>query len=1731
MPAKNPWQHDVIQLNNKGLDLIHPIEQVDAEHYSRMEDVKSLQEGTITPRPGTSLINSSALNGGTPDEVHSIKNLIDSETASSILIVGSHRSGSALGALWSGTTSFTERDTGFGILPFSMLAWHPRLDQATWIYVSDDTQTRRINVAGTDVKVGIPRPNRHGTNSEYVSIITPVITAVTPTSIYDNSDGSNDTQAQADWFSDASADYTITGNQETILAQKLTQVGEGGAAVDTVELSLFTAGVADTTQTAAAVHKFSSTLDLKSNFSDNSRVEAFVKLSNLASINFVRFTFSMETALTITDVRDNGSGLTQVTAGTHGYSTGDAVGITGGTEGSGTDLNGYYFITVASTTVFTLDGSTFSGASSGGSVVNYSKNAFYSDITPAMLSTSGDLSEDVLTKEQQAASDVDRLRAEYERYKQFLEDLNIKSARELLEKWAKNDEAGFEDFLENYQGDLASNIASDEWFVFSRPKTSFFRSGSNSTKNWSNITGMAIGAQYNDNAAAGAFPIGDRISFAEITMVTSESELNSKLGGQPYDWRYTYYESKTGVESNPSPIMPEGIDIVQQIVTLTLTGISTAICDKLRVYRRGGVTLNWNLVDTINNPGATTTTYVDGKSDLDVLSNRILSTDNYPPLPIPVEVTQLLKFSERFSSSTWVKSGITVKPNVKRAPNGAETADLLTETGNAGAITETLLTSARDASDTTVYTTASIAPSADNLVLIVVTCADFGFTQTRDIDSVTGAGMTWVKVLEKDYHSAAVPKVAIAVFRAMSSSPGSGALTITIDGTASEASWIVTEYDNVDLGGTNGSAAVVQSVANSTDAADNLTVTLASFGSTDNATYGAFGYDSPATFTQGTGFTLSGGETSGDISTGVEFRNDNDTSVDITGSAGSDFMGGIAIEIKRGGGNGDINQTVTTTTGETYFSIYVKAKSITGSGPHIKLFNTISSSDTDTSITLATPNYDRDEGQLGVWERFVITCNSSTTDIGLKIINTGDTIWVWGAQLEEWDAASGFLEPARHVPDLRDISAKETTTTRQLIAGGINIDSGLEGVFALDQFQTSAQVDDTNNTILAILEDGGPPQIQWGPYQGSIIFGIRGYKGSNLVDSGSIYWCKPGQPDHWSPFNQLPITHGGAPLQNGFLYNTHSYVFSRENLYRIDPDPTGRGQFVSWPTPTGMGLRFRWALAVGPKIWFLAKDGIYETTGGPARSITTASMIRPMFEGQTINGISGVDMAGAAEDEMRLEWHAPYLYFMYKNLAGNRAVIRWHHEFGRWEHFTYADAMRMAYSKEDDKVLLYGDNVGQILQSGGTFDDHGTAVDGSFRTGALDQGQPAKQKVYGDIYVEALIPTGETVVVTAFLNDELTSESTQNLAGTNARKRFKITLGKDKIARSISLNFTGINSTGSVACAIHEIGIAYQIDQEAELLWDSYFEDDGSLEDKWITGLYLECDTGGVNKAVAVFVDGVEISSQGSPFTINTSGMKPVKLSFTDPVRGVSMRFTSILVAAKLRDYRWLWEKQPIILQDPFAWDNLGSNLEKYVKGFTIDADTSNQAVTLKLLTNGDESTNALGSDTFVFTHNGRQQSQFAFDDSGANQVLAEVVRLSQTSSNPLQVFNLSWIFDTEPPHKKRWNTQERSFNLPGWGHLRDGYFAIRSAANVTLTVTIDGIAQSSITISNTSSKRVKKYVQFPAYKGKVFQFTMTSTSDFKIYNEDTNINVKAWNSSVGYKQFQLPFEGGTTNP
>jgi hypothetical protein len=141
------------------------------------------------------------------------------------------------------------------------------------------------------------------------------------------------------------------------------------------------------------------------------------------------------------------------------------------------------------------------------------------------------------------------------------------------------------------------------------------------------------------------------------------------------------------------------------------------------------------------------------------------------------------------------------------------------------------------------------------------------------------------------------------VFRALGASPSSGTIAIDFGGqNQTDVVWVLDQLSGIDTSGTNGSGAAVQSVSNTdeTGTATSLTVTLAAFGSANNATFGAFSNTvTGSTVTAGSGFTISGNVASGtNIRGTTEFRNDNDTTVDMSWSASSDQFGGIGIEVK-----------------------------------------------------------------------------------------------------------------------------------------------------------------------------------------------------------------------------------------------------------------------------------------------------------------------------------------------------------------------------------------------------------------------------------------------------------------------------------------------------------------------------------------------------------------------------------------------------------------------------------------------------------------------------------------------------------------------------------------------------------------------------------------------------------------------------------------------------------------
>lgn len=213
--------------------------------------------------------------------------------------------------------------------------------------------------------------------------------------------------------------------------------------------------------------------------------------------------------------------------------------------------------------------------------------------------------------------------------------------------------------------------------------------------------------------------------------------------------------------------------------------------------------------------------------------------------------------------------------------------------------TRSLLTASKSSTDAASYATASVSPPSNEMITALV--HNRKASGTADLPSLSGNGLTWEEVGTVLFHSNGAR---LTLFRAMGASPSAGAVTIDFSGnTQTRCDWIVESHAGVETSGAHGAAAVVQSATNTVSAGTTLAVTLASFGSASNATYGGVAINDNIAISEGSGFT----ETSDDGSAGpaarlqAQWRADNDTSVDWSWATNANG-GAIAIEIKAAGG-------------------------------------------------------------------------------------------------------------------------------------------------------------------------------------------------------------------------------------------------------------------------------------------------------------------------------------------------------------------------------------------------------------------------------------------------------------------------------------------------------------------------------------------------------------------------------------------------------------------------------------------------------------------------------------------------------------------------------------------------------------------------------------------------------------------------------------------------------------
>lgn len=456
----------------------------------------------------------------------------------------------------------------------------------------------------------------------------------------------------------------------------------------------------------------------------------------------------------------------------------------------------------------------------------------------------------------------------------------------------------------------------------------------------------------------------------------------------------------------------------------------------------------------------------------------------------------------------------------------------------------------------------------------------------------------------------------------------------------------------------------------------------------------------------------------------------------------------------------------------------------------------------------------------------------------------------------------------------------------------------------IDNDQPVTSVDENGTTLYA-----QPLPSLWGPIQ-DLILGC-----GDINRAGHLYWCKTGQPGSWPANNNVEVCDPSEELMAGFVFNGQSYVFSRAKLYSLLINLTSAGKVTPQPTSCTHGLISRTAFCLGyDAVYFVSSDGIYRTQGGQEENITD-DILRPLFYNESKNGYDPI--AFNSPDAIRIFAWNNDVWFIYRDINGINRTLIYSATMKYWRFYSFFNQIACGNPEVDNSnntsKLLLGERIGGLVFSHEGVSDNGNNISPLVRTGALDQGFPRNNKLYGDFFLKADRQNTD-IVVGFLLDDETRVLANQTLATGVGYQQYIldpfISSGDfgnpdPEVGRNISIEISWSSATN--APKILHGGPSYvlqpEITQQRATEWDSQ----GRLTDKYVKGVYLECDTGGVTKTVDIQADGVTQAT----ISVNANGRKSLQFSFP--------QFLGRLLRIKPTDtngwmyyqHRWIFDEEP----------------------------------------------------------------------------------------------------------------------------------------------------------------------------------------------------------------------------
>lgn len=199
-----------------------------------------------------------------------------------------------------------------------------------------------------------------------------------------------------------------------------------------------------------------------------------------------------------------------------------------------------------------------------------------------------------------------------------------------------------------------------------------------------------------------------------------------------------------------------------------------------------------------------------------------------------------------------------------------------------------------------------------------------------------------------------------------------------------------------------------------------------------------------------------------------------------------------------------------------------------------------------------------------------------------------------------------------------------------------------------------------------------------------------------------------------------------------------------------------------------------------------------------------------------------------------------------------------------------------------------------------------------------------------------------------------------------------------------------------------------------------------------------------------------------------------------------------------------------------FSWDAGVPTTDKEYGVLLLDLDPDGTAILCTPRYDSDTEVGDIIQITTAGQYLGRRLLTFSLGDVFKRSLSLEFEWEDSATTHP-KFYQGTILFRIDEEGIVHWAHPPTALGQGGWFHIKDSYWTLKSTADVTLTVGIDGVERTYV-LPSTAGVREKIYVEHLGMKGKLFSFSLDSSQPFYLYGEESGLNGKLWKTSTGYQ-------------